>query len=125
MRSFVLPLLALLAGCAHPASQAAAPMPMAAGCPMMHGGAPHAMAGMPMAGMPMAGMAMAAPSDSSAAHKCPCPMHATGHSMSHMAGTPAPAGADSTRAMAGCPMCAGGQCPMHSATPPDTGTPTH
>lgn len=114
MRSFVLPLLVLLAGCAPPASQSAAPMPMAAGCPMMHSGASHA----------MAGMAMAAASDSSAAHKCPCPMHAAGHAMSHMAGTSAPAGADSTRTMAGCPMCAGGHCPMHPATPPDTGTPT-
>lgn len=120
MRRLALPLLILLAGCAHPASQAAAPMPMAAGCPMMHGGAPHA-----MAGMPMAGMVMAAPADSASAHKCPCPMHASGHAMSHDATTAAPMHADSTHSMAGCPMCASGHCPMHAAAPPETSTLTH
>ena len=115
MRSFVLPLLVLLAGCARPVSQAAAPMPMAAGCPMMHGDGTHA----------MAGMAMAAPADSAAAPKCPCPMHASGHAMSHDAATAAPMHADSTHAMAGCPMCAGGHCPMHAAAPPATGEHTH
>jgi hypothetical protein len=82
---------------------------------MMHGGASHA----------MAGMAMAAPSDSAAAHQCPCPMHGQMHAMSHDSGATAHAGADTTHAMAGCPMCASGHCPMHAAAPPATGEHTH
>lgn len=111
MRSFVLPLVILLAGCARPVPQPATPTPMAAGCPMMHGGAPQ----------PMAGMAMATPSDSGAAHKCPCRMHA----MAHPAGSPAPAGADSTHVRAGCPMCTSGQCPMQGADSPRSGPHSH
>ena len=113
MRAFAISLLILIAGCARPVTQSATPMPMAAGCPMMHGGAAHA----------MPGMAMAVPADSSAAHHCPCPMHAEAHAMSHDAAAPAPA--DSTHSMAGCPMCAGGHCPMHPATPPGADTHSH
>ena len=115
MRVLSVLVLFVLAGCARPVSQAASPMPMAAGCPMMHGG------GMPA----MAGMAMAAPSDSGAAHTCPCPMHAGAHAMAHDTGTSTGASADSTHAMAGCPMCSGGHCPMHAPTPPEAATHAH
>lgn len=115
MRAFVLPLMTLLAGCARPVAQPATPMPMAAACPMMHGGAPHQ----------MAGMAMAAPADSGAAHPCHCAMQDRMGAMAHDSGSGGHAGADRAHTMAGCPMCAGGHCPMHAAPPPETGTHTH
>lgn len=124
MRAFVLGGLALLAGCARPAADPAAPSPMAAHCPMHAGGA-QAMPGMAMM-MPMAH------DSAGAAHTMSCPMCAQMHS----GGTPGagcpmmgarPAG-DSTSATRGCPMhgsgaCpmpAAGGCPMHRPAPPDS-----
>lgn len=101
MRVLSLLLFAALAGCARPVSQAAAPTPMAAHCPM-HAGGMQAMPGMAMA-MPMAH------DSAGASPTMTCPMCAQMHS--------------GNATGAGCPMHAAGGCPMHRPAPPDSAAP--